>query len=105
MSPNPIVIEYAGQKMKLISRLYFICGVQDVLCGAFRGIKKPIVPTVTSFFCTCVLRIAWVAFIFPLYKNLTFLYLVWPIGWSIAIITLSTIFTFYFKKHFNKNNA
>ena len=44
MSQNPVVIEYAGQKMKLISRLYFICGIQDVLCGAFRGIKSPLSP-------------------------------------------------------------
>ena len=64
---------------------------------------KAMVNSVTSFFCTCVLRVVWVIFIFPLYPNLTFLYLVWPIGWSIAIITLSTILTFYFKKHFTNN--
>ena len=103
MSPNPVVIEYAGQKMKLISRLYFICGVQDVLCGAFRGIKKPIVPTIISFFCTCILRIIWVIFVFPLLPNLTFLYLVWPIGWAIAIISLSIIFAYHYKNLKTKN--
>lgn len=98
MSPNPMVIEYAGQKMKIISRLYFVCGVQDVFCGAFRGIKKPIIPTVISFFCTCILRIIWVAFIFPLNPNLTFLYLVWPIGWSVAILSLLSLFIVEYKK-------
>jgi putative MATE family efflux protein len=102
MSPNPAVIEYAGQKMKLISRLYFICGVQDVLCGAFRGIKKPVYPTVVSFFFTCVLRLLWVAFIFPLYPNLTFLYLVWPIGWTLAIISLLAVFIPEYKKQKRK---
>jgi nicotinamide riboside transporter PnuC len=34
----------------------------------------------------CGLRFVWVYLIFPLVPNLTFLYLVWPIGWIASII-------------------
>ena len=104
MSPNPDVINYSGQKMKLISRLYFICGIQDALYGAFRGIKKPIVPTIASFFFTCVLRVLWVFFIYPLSPSLTFLYLVWPVGWVLAIVTTLPIFIHYYNKLKKENN-
>ena len=48
---------------------------------------KPIVPTVTALVFTCALRFVWVYFVFPLYPNMTFLYLVWPLGWFLSIIT------------------
>jgi len=88
MSSNPTVIEFSCQKMIIISSTYFICGINDVFGGTLRGIGKPIVPTVATFVYMCVLRFVWVYAIFPLYPNLTFLYTVWPIGWTLSIITL-----------------
>ncbi len=88
MSSNPTVIEFSCQKMIIVSSTYFICGINDVFGGTLRGIGKPIVPTVATFVYMCVLRFIWVYAIFPLYPNLTFLYTVWPIGWTLSIITL-----------------
>ena len=88
MSSNTTVIEFSCQKMIIISSTYFICGINDVFGGTLRGIGKPIVPTVATFVYMCVLRFIWVYAIFPLYPNLTFLYTVWPIGWTLSIITL-----------------
>jgi putative MATE family efflux protein len=88
MSSNPAVIEFSCQKMIIISSTYFICGINDVFGGTLRGMGKPIIPTVATFVYMCVLRFVWVYAIFPLYPNLTFLYTVWPIGWTLSIITL-----------------
>ena len=61
--------------------------MNEVMAGALRGIGKPIVPTVTTFAFMCAFRFVWVWFIFPLCPdNLTFLYLVWPVGWTLAIV-------------------
>ena len=86
MSETPAVIMYSQQKMIIISSTYFICGINEVLSGALRGVGKPIVPTVTALIFTCGLRLFWVYLIFPLNKTLTFLYLVWPIGWAASIV-------------------
>ena len=88
MSPNPEVIRFSQQKMIIISSTYFICGINEVLCAALRGMGRPLVPTFTAPVFTCILRFVWVYLVFPLIPNMTFLYLVWPIGWTLSIVTM-----------------
>lgn len=88
MSSSPEVIAYSQQKMIIISSTYFICGINEIMGGALKGMGKPLLPTVATLLYMCVLRFIWVYGIFPLCPNLTFLYLVWPIGWTLSIITL-----------------
>ncbi|MBQ5777992.1 MAG: hypothetical protein IIV97_04150, partial [Oscillospiraceae bacterium] len=83
----PAVIEFSCQKMIIISSTYFICGINEVMGGALRGMGKPIVPTVATLIFMCLIRFVWVYCIFPLCPTLTFLYLIWPIGWVLCIIT------------------
>ena len=40
----------------------------------------------------CLIRFVWVFFVFPLVPNLTFLYLIWPIGWVASGLTLCCFF-------------
>lgn len=93
MSDNPAVIEYSCQKMVIISSTYFICGLNEILGAAMRGMGKPVIPTVCTLVYMCLLRFVWVYAIFPLLPNLTFLFLIWPIGWVLSAITL---LVFYF---------
>ena len=88
MSSDPAVIAYSRQKMIIISSTYFICGINEIMGAALRGMGKPTVPTVATLIYMCLLRFVWVYLVFPLYPNLTFLYLVWPIGWVLSILTL-----------------
>ena len=88
MSPDPEVIRFSQQKMIIISSTYFICGINEVLCAALRGMGRPLVPTFTALAFTCILRFVWVYLVFPLIPNMTFLYLVWPIGWTLSIVTM-----------------
>ena len=88
MSDDPTVIAYSQQKMIIVSSTYFICGINDIFGGALRGMNKPIIPTVATLVFMCGIRFVWVYAIFPLYRNLTFLYLIWPIGWTLSIVTL-----------------
>lgn len=92
MSSDPEVIAFSRQKMIIISSTYFINGIHHIFCAALRGMKKPVVPTVSAFFFLFVLRLVWVYFIFPLYPNLSFLYLCWPISWILSIIVLLVAF-------------
>ena len=93
MSPTPAVIAYSAQKMIIVSSTYFICGINDVIGGVLKGMGKPIFPTVTTMIFMCVLRFVWVYLVFPLLpQNLTFLYLVWPVGWILSIITLLIVY-------------
>ncbi len=89
MSSSPEVISYSQQKMMLVSSTYFICGINELMGGALKGMGKPIIPAVSTMIFMCAIRFLWVYFVFPLCPNLTFLYLIWPIGWILSIFTLA----------------
>ena len=93
MSSNPEVIAYAQQRQMLISATYFICGINEIMGAAMRGLQKPIIPTISTLVFMCLIRFVWVFFVFPLVPNLTFLYLIWPIGW---VTSITFICCFYF---------
>ena len=94
MSDTPEVIRFSKQKMIIVSSTYFICGIYEILGGALKGIGKPIIPAAATLVYMCLFRFVWVYWIYPMCpQNLTFLYLVWPVGWILSIITLMA---FYF---------
>ena len=98
MSSDPVVIDYSRQKMIIISSTYFICGINDIFAGALRGMGHPTFPTITSLIFMCGMRFFWVYAVFPLFPNLTFLYLVWPIT-RIACILCALPVYFHAKQH------
>ena len=92
ITSTPAVIEYSCQRLIIIGLTYFLCGINDVIGGALRGMGNPIVPIVATFIYMSILRIVWVYSIFPLFPNLTFSYLVWPVGWVLSTITLFIVY-------------
>ena len=93
ISQNPEVIAFSRQKMIIISSTYFLYGISETMGGVLKGLGKPIFPTVVTFAFMFLFRFFWIYVIFPMKPDsLTFLYVVWPIGWSMAIITLLTVY-------------
>ena len=100
MSDTPEIIKYSQQKMVIISSTYFICGINEIFGASLRGMKRPLVAMISTMIYMCAFRFVWVFLIFkPLIKNgylssdpLTFLYLIWPIGWILSILTLLCFF-------------
>ncbi len=99
MTSSPAVIEYSYQKMVIVSSTYFICGINEVLGGVLKGMGKPIYPTVASLIFMCLLRFVWVYGLFPHFpNNISFLYLVWPVGWILSIAMLLVCYIREMKK-------
>jgi Na+-driven multidrug efflux pump len=90
MSSDPEVIKFSQQKMVIISSTYFICGIFQILSETLRGFRRPLIPTVSTLIYMCALRFVWVYAFFPHFPEpkLTYLYLVWPVGWVLSIITM-----------------
>ena len=91
MTSNPEAIRYSQQKMMLVSSTYFICGINEIMGGVHKGMGKPMLPTIATLIFMCLIRFPWVWFVFPLFSGpntLTYLYLIWPIGWILSITTL-----------------
>ena len=92
MSEVPEVLEFSRQKMVIISSTYFLTAINEILGVALKGMKRPIVPMVCTMIFMCAIRFPWVYLVFPLVKSLTFLYLIWPIGWVSSAIVLCFFF-------------
>ncbi len=86
LTSNPEVIKFSQQKMILVSSTYFICGINEILGAGLKGMGKPIIPMIGTMIFMCGIRFPWVWFVYPLFPNLTFLYTIWPIGWTLSII-------------------
>ncbi|MGN1093700.1 MAG: MATE family efflux transporter [Candidatus Neoclostridium sp.] len=80
------IIEYAFQKMLLIAGLYFLDGIMEVVTYALRGAGYSITSMLIVLVGTCAFRIFWIYAVFPLYKQLWFLYLLYPLSWAITFV-------------------
>lgn len=65
---------------------YIIPGISEVVMGALRGMRRSGMPTLLNAFGACVPRLIWVFFVFPLHRTVTFLYLCYPISWTISAV-------------------
>ena len=94
MSSNPTVITHAREKMIIISSTYFLCGTDRMIGQSLRAMGKPMAATISTMVWMCAFRFFWVYVVYPFLPqgNLTSLYLVWPVGWLMSIITLLCIF-------------
>lgn len=95
---EPDVVAEGMIRMMYINVPYFLCGIMDVMVGVLRGIGYSIIPMVVSLLGACVLRLAWVAWIFPLHRTPACLYFSYPVTW---IITGATHIMFFLlvRKH------
>ena len=82
-----VIIQYVEQIMFSILLPYFLCGIQEVLAGALRGLGFSITPMITSLLGICLMRILWILFIFPLepFNTIGGLMFCYPVTWIIVI--------------------
>lgn len=92
-SSDPEIIGYGLVRLKWITRVYFLCGLMDVMVGMLRGLGYAIVPMIVSVIGACGLRIVWIATVFAQYHSLDVLYVSYPVSW---IITGATHMICYF---------
>lgn len=85
-SPDPAVIEKGLIRMSIICLTYFTCGIMDTLVGILRGMGYSIVPMIMSLTGACGFRILWIFTIFAWNRDLTILYISYPISWVITTI-------------------
>ncbi len=83
-SADPAVIAAGSERMMAVCATYCLCGLMDVSSNAMRGLGYSVLPTVVSFCGSCLTRLAWIHFIFPLNPTISMLYLVFPLSWFLT---------------------
>lgn len=87
---DPEVIN-AGISLLLINSWgYILYATSETALGCLRGMGKSGLPMLLNFAGICIPRMIWVLLIFPLRHDMTFLFLCYPISWTIsAVLQLS----------------
>ncbi len=104
-SPDPVVVEYAYSRMKIILPLYFVCGAVEICVGGMRGMGYPVAPMAPALFSVCIYRIIWIYTVYQSVRTPAMLYYSYPISWvmnfTIDIIMLTIIYKKAKKKYEN----
>lgn len=95
---NAEVIRYAVYRMSFILPTYFLCGIMDVINGSLRGLGHSMRPMLISIITVCVLRIIFVIYIFPHFRDLALLYISWPVSWLLSIVCQAILLIYFIKK-------
>ena len=80
------IISFAYQKLIIIGGTYFLDGIMEVLTFSLRGVGYSITSMMIVLVGTCAVRILWLYGIFPFYRQLTFLFLMYPISWILTLV-------------------
>ena len=81
------VIAYGREIMFVICHLLFINCVMNIPFNVIRGMDHSLFPMVSTIFCVCVLRVAWLYTVFAAFRSLTVLYLSYPVTKGLAATT------------------
>ena len=77
--------------------LYVPSGV-GVFFATLRGMGESLRPTLITFFGVCVLRILWVAFVFPRASSMRVLLFCFPVSWTITSVTYAFYYAWFMRK-------
>lgn len=101
-STDPAVIAAGVSRLKIVSALYFLCGMMDVFVGSLRGIGYSVMPMVVSLCGACGLRLLWVATVFQVYREIEVLYISYPISWTLTFLMHLVCYLFASRKVFKR---
>ncbi len=93
---SEMVIAAAVERMLIILPWQFLLGIMEVQTGYLRALGYSALPMVSSFIGTCLFRVVWIAFVFPLplFNTPTGIYITTPIS-SVLLCIFNLVFVFY----------
>ena len=88
------VIKIGEEMIFYMVTFYFTYVPIEVFSGAIKGAGDSIIPMIITLLGICVLRVAWVLILVPIWHNLFTLCISYSVSW----LTTSVIFTIYYLK-------
>lgn len=92
---DPVVIENGLTILHFLAPVFCTYVCIEIMSGTLRGTGDAIIPTIMVCLGVCVLRILWITFVAPHWKNdIRAILICYPISWAIT----SGLFIIYYKK-------
>lgn len=86
ITDSPEAIAFGLMRMSIVSVIYFLCGLQDVMTGLLRGMGASFVPMLISVIGVCGVRLLWINTIFQMeqFHTLRGLFISYPVSWILV---------------------
>lgn len=97
-SSDPNVCQYGATRMHIVLATQFIACSYEISGSALRGMGKSMLPTILTVFGTCLLRVAWVYTVCPIWTSFGTIMLVYPISWVATGIMVCTAYATTIRK-------
>jgi len=81
---DPEVARFAAVRMGIVLTTQWMACSYEISGGALRGLGYSAQPALMTVFGTCLLRLAWIYTIYPLYHTYGGLMIVYPVSWVIT---------------------
>lgn len=92
------VVEIGVYMMRYLMPSYFLYVAIGILSGALRGAGKVLVPVILTCGGVCIMRIAWMLAVLPVFPGIETIMLSYPVSWGITAV----LFVIYYLKKFPK---
>jgi Na+-driven multidrug efflux pump len=92
------VISIGVDMMRYLLPFYILYVPSGVFFAALRGMGESLRPTIITFLGVCVLRILWVAFVFPAHPSIRALLFCFPVSWTVTSITYLVYYLSFMRK-------
>ena len=82
------VIALGLGRLILVGSTYYLFGMMEATSAVLRGMGRSFTPMVMTLVGVCGLRVAWALFVFPMLRELTFLFVCYPLSWGVTLVVL-----------------
>lgn len=98
ITKNTEIIQMARERLIIVVSLYFLCGLMDVFSNAIQGLGKSALAMIITLSGSCIFRVIWLATAFRFFPQLSCIYVIYPISWSITTLTYIAFYIPMIKK-------
>lgn len=92
------VISIGVDMMRYLLPFYILYVPSGVFFSTLRGMGESLRPTLITFLGVCVLRILWVALVFPRASSMRVLLFCFPVSWTITSVTYAFYYVWFMRK-------
>ena len=105
ISDSQEAIGYGMIRFAHVALLYFLLGAMDVSTGALRGYGQSLGPMIISVVGVCGIRLLWIFTVFqmPAFHSIKWLYISYPISWTITLLAQTILFFHVRNKFLHKD--
>ena len=93
------VIDIGVQMIHYLAPFYITYICVEIFAGVLRGMGDALMPMLITLFGICILRVAWILFIFPISRTVETIEMSYRVTWCATSVMFLVYYLIYIKKH------